>query len=375
MQGFGRKIAVALRRAALPFWVLLNTFAATATVFSGYAGYVNQEQMPFAGIVGMTFPAWYVMCLVMFIADLCLCKRAAVAPLAALIVAIKPWLTFFPMNFGPHEVKPEEADRSFSVISYNIVRFLDEEGKSTLDHNRTLSTIINSGADIVMLAEFHDKNGLMTDYLPQSQLDSMKAIYPYLAKGYEDIALFAKAPIECVTPASIRGIWHQQPIEIFRTTACGRPITIFALHLQSIGLNDDDKELYREIIVNPEDDANYRRVRTQLVSKLMNAFSNRARQAKLLCEYVDSIGGNAIVCGDFNDVPGCRAMVMLEKIGMKDAYAETAFGPCITFNAPMFVFRIDHVLYRGDLRAVKIERGNVASSDHYPMLTTFVWDP
>lgn len=359
----------------MPFWILLNTFAATAAVFSGYAGHVDQEQMPFAGIIGMTFPAWYVMCVVLLVADLCLCKRAAVAPLAALIVAIKPWLAFFPMNFGSHELTPEEADRSFSIMSYNIVRFIDEEGKSTFEHNRTLSTLINSGADIVMLAEFQDKDGYMTDYLPQSQIDSMKTIYPYLSRGQVDIALFAKEPIECVTPDSIRKTWHQQPFEIFKTTVCGRPITIFAVHLQSIGLNDDDKELYREIIVNPEDDANYRKVRTQLVDKLMTAFRNRARQARLLCDYVDSIGGDAIVCGDFNDVPGCRAIVMLESIGMKDAYAETAFGPCITFNAPQFVFRIDHVLYRGGMKAVRIERGNVASSDHYPMMTTFVMKP
>ncbi|MBP3535598.1 MAG: endonuclease/exonuclease/phosphatase family protein, partial [Muribaculaceae bacterium] len=118
----------------------------------------------------------------------------------------------------------------------------------------------------------------------------------------------------------------------------------------------------------------YERVRKQLIDKLYGAFSHRAWQAKMLRSYIEQLGGDAIVCGDFNDIPGCRTIHILEQIGMKDAYSELATGPTITFNAPHFYFRIDHVLWRGNFRAVDIERGNVASSDHYPLLTTFVWD-
>ena len=59
---------------------------------------------------------------------------------------------------------------------------------------------------------------------------------------------------------------------------------------------------------------------------------------------------------------------------MHDAYAQNAFGPTITYHGNRFYFRIDHVLYGGDMEAVDIERGDVPSSDHYPLLTTFVFD-
>ena len=59
---------------------------------------------------------------------------------------------------------------------------------------------------------------------------------------------------------------------------------------------------------------------------------------------------------------------------MKDAYAENAFGPTITYHGNRFYFRIDQVLYKGDMKAVDIERGDIESSDHYPLLTTFVFD-
>ncbi len=48
------------------------------------------------------------------------------------------------------------------------------------------------------------------------------------------------------------------------------------------------------------------------------------------------MGGNVIVCGDFNDVPGCRALRILESAGLTDAYAELGLGPTITFNASHF---------------------------------------
>ena len=79
------------------------------------------------------------------------------------------------------------------------------------------------------------------------------------------------------------------------------------------------------------------------------------------------------MAGDFNDIQGSYALrTILGDGDMHDAYAENAFGPTITYHGNRFYFRIDHVLYRGDMEAVDIERGDTPSSDHYPLLTTFV---
>ena len=173
-----------------------------------------------------------------------------------------------------------------------------------------------------------------------------------------------------------KNIHSRGSIEAFRTNVCNRPINVFAVHLESIGLNDNDKKLYRELTDDDKiDDVSYHRVRTQLINKLYYAFRKRAHQAKMLRNYIEQLGGDIVVCGDFNDVPGCRTIKILEDAGMRDAYFETANGACRTFNAPQFPFRIDHVMWSGDFEARKIERGDVASSDHYPMLTTFVWNP
>ena len=59
---------------------------------------------------------------------------------------------------------------------------------------------------------------------------------------------------------------------------------------------------------------------------------------------------------------------------MRDAYTDSAFGPTITYIDSRFYFHIDQILYRGDMRAVGIERGNIKSSDHYPLIATFLWN-
>lgn len=364
-----------LRSAALPLWIALNVLIAAGTVFSGFASNIDHEYMPFAGIAAMTFPAWYAACTVMLVLDLIFSRLTALVPVAAMLAALKPFLVFCPLNFGRHEVRPDEADRAFKVLSYNVVSFVDEEGKSTPDFNRTMHTILHSGADIVALLEYENQ-GPLKKFVPQSQIDSLRTLYPYFERGSLGTVMFAKRPIlHVIPPENVRSRGN---MEVFRTNVAGRPVNIFAVHLESIGLDNNDKQLYRTLTDrNPVDNADrstFGRVRSQLITKLYDAFLQRAWQGKMLRSFVEQLGGDAIVCGDFNDIPGCRTVKILEEIGMKDAYAETGLGPTITFNAPHFWFRIDHVLWRGNLRAVRIERGNVASSDHFPMLTTFVWD-
>ncbi len=91
-------------------------------------------------------------------------------------------------------------------------------------------------------------------------------------------------------------------------------------------------------------------------------------------EITDSIGGPFIVAGDFNDIPDCYAVRTIRGKDMHDAYADAAFGPTITYHGDKFYFRIDQVLYKGPFKAVDIERGDIASSDHNPLLTTFLFD-
>lgn len=372
-----RKLIKAMRAIALPGWVGLNILVASLAIFSGYASTIDQEYMPFAGVMAMTFPLWYMLSAALLVINLIFCRWLSLVPLATLLIALKPFLVFSPFNFSAPEITDAEKGRSFKILSYNVLSFVDAEELSTVDHNRTMHTILHSDADAVALLE-SESQGPMNEFVPQAQIDSLNTIYPYFSRGSRGTVLYSKRPILHVVPPN--NTPSKGSIEIFRTSVNeSRPINIIAVHLESFGLNNDDKELYRgltdaEKLEESNKKETLNKVRRQLISKLLQAFKHRAWQGKMLRTFIEQLPGDVIVCGDFNDVPGCRTVKILEEIDLKDAYAATASGPTITYNAPYFKFRIDHVLWRGDFRAVNIERGDVASSDHYPMLTTFVWD-
>lgn len=371
-----RKNRKRLASVLLPVWVALNVMFAAIMVFTAYAGKIDPDKMPFAGLAGMTFAGWCVLNVFILIIDLICSRRTrllTILPLGALISCAGPMWTFCPLNFAKQEVAPQDSARIFKVMSYNVLSFHDYEPEKTIaDFNRTAHTIINSGADVVIIAEF-DNQGSLDTFVPRSQIDSLNAIYPYFVVGKHGNACYSKTPILYAVLPSQK--YASGSHEVYRTVIDGKGVMFFGVHLVSIGLDDDDKSLYRDITNMETGAVHVADVRTRLIDKLYGAFKQRNVQAQFIREYIEQIPGeNVIVCGDFNDVPGCRAIKVLEEAGLKDAYAEVGCGPMITYNASGLFFRIDHVLYSGAFRPISIERGNIRSSDHYPLLTTFIWN-
>ncbi len=356
----------------LPVWIAVNVMMAAVMVFTAYAGCIDPEKMPFAGLAGMTFAGWWIVNIVILVIDLFCCRLLAVLPIAALLICLKPMWAFCPLNFGSHELTSADSARSFKLMSYNVLGFIENQpDHATPDYNRTMHSILASGADIVAIAEY-DNMGPLHCYVPQSQIDSLNNIYPYFVTGAHGNALYSKTPIMYVQLPSQQ--YASGSHEVYRTVIDGKGIMIFGVHLVSFGLDASDKSLYRELTEMETDSVKMGNVRSQLIGKLYGAFRQRNVQAQYIREYVEQLSDeNIIVCGDFNDVPDCRAIRILKKTGLKDAYSEVGCGPMITFNDSRLWFRIDHVMYKGDFKPVSIERGNVASSDHYPLLTTFVW--
>lgn len=361
-----------ISRRALPLWVGFNVLILGITIFCGFASDIDPEKMPFSGLALMSFPIWYFLSLLLLILNLFICRSVTPVNAAALIIAIKPFLAFCPIHPFAGNLTDEEKANSFKILSYNTLSFVDYSAPQNPDFNRTMHTILSSKADAVVLLEYENQ-GRISRFVPQSQLDSLHSIYPYFERGSLGTVMYSKRPVLHIQPPE--NVHSMGSIEAFRTYIEENPINIFAVHLESIGLNNDDKELYSEITDTKPERANLRALRNNIVKKLYRSFKNRAHQARTLRNYVEYMGGDAVVCGDFNDVPDCRAIKILEEAGLTDVYSALGNGPGISYNDPRFPFRIDHILYKGGMKAVKIERGNVPSSDHYPMLTTFVWLP
>ena len=86
---------------------------------------------------------------------------------------------------------------------------------------------------------------------------------------------------------------------------------------------------------------------------------------------IDGSPGNLIVCGDMNDVTTSHVYRVIKGNDMTDAWAEVGNGYAFTFNRHHLPFRIDHILYRGNLQVIEAQRIKGGSSDHYPLMATF----
>lgn len=353
-------------------WTLLNIACGLCTLLAGYGGYINPDKFALAQLANMTFPGWIVLTLILLAVNLFIRKKLAWLSVAVLVACIGPILTISPLNFTSRSLSPDDESRTFTLLTYNVYNFRDNQGVNPEWGNRTLSYILSTDADIVCLQESSNLNGVGK----KAQRDSINSRYPYrlYSSRSGEVLLSKYHATEVDTP---QPDWGSGSFCAYDVEVEGHEVTVVNCHLQSIGLTDDDKELYRELtdkeLRNPSR-SELSKVKNGIVTKLLAAFRIRAQQARYIKEFLATRKGNVILVGDFNDVPGSYAYRTIKSDGLKDAYSECAFGPTVTYNDNRFYFRIDQMLYRGDLEAVRIKRGYLRSSDHYPLFATFLWD-
>ncbi len=370
-----RSITSVLRSSILAVWVGINVLVVLCTLLAAYGGYIPPRVFPLTQLANMTFGGWVILSAILLAINFIAVKRLTVMFGITLLLCAGPLLTIFPVNFNFGSLTPEEKETEFSVLTYNVLGFRDNEGASPSWGNRTLSYIINSGADIVCLQEAAPLHGPGA-YGNKAQRDSIAAIYPYYTEQPDRAGetLLSKYPFEVIdTPQPDWGSGHYTAYEV---NIDGHATTVINCHLQSIGLTPDDKELYRDLTdkdMRPTK-SELTKVKNDLIGKLSNAFITRAEQAQSIKDFLSGQRDNVILVGDFNDVPGSYAYRTIKSCGLRDAYSDCAFGPVITYNTNRFYFRIDHILYRGNLKAIDIRRGDIRSSDHYPLTATFIRD-
>ena len=107
------------------------------------------------------------------------------------------------------------------------------------------------------------------------------------------------------------------------------------------------------------------------IERMKRSFALRGSDAAAVRAAIDASPANLIVCGDMNDVSTSHTYRVIKGHDMIDAWADVGRGYAYTYNRHGLRFRIDHVLYRGDITALNAHRLAGGSSDHYPLLVEF----
>lgn len=368
-----RNTTAYLAKAIKWLWLAMTIAVAVMTVIAANSGLINPEKITWPSLLAMAFPFLVATDVLLGLINLFISKRVAIVQWVALLCSIPAIGNWFPVHpfAGHHEVSDDSDIVRF--MSYNTFGFADDENCYPDSTNRTATAIIQSGADIICLQEV----GMLVDMpgrsLTDEQIDSINEIYPYFASEEEKmVSILSKYPLREISleqPPSSHSGWQAAEVTVGNDT-----ILVVSVHLQSFGLNDEDKIVYHRI-TDGSVSGNMTDAGLIIYHKLTDAFRLRAAQADMLRHQLDSLDyDNIILSGDFNDIAGCYPMRRLRGRDMKSVFRTTATGPVITYHSDRFLFNIDHTLYQGDLTPIKYRRGNIKSSDHYPLYITFLLD-
>lgn len=349
--------------------LVLNVLMAIGLVASAYAGWLSPARFAFAGLLSLTFPIWIVAAVVMAVIDLIFWRKSALLIVVALVCTAGPIHDFFPLNFTKPSVTEAEEARSFTLLTYNVFAFTAKNGVYPDSINATMEYVINSGADIVGLQEARNVEWPHKAlYISSAQCDTLKKIYPH-RKTFHSTTVLSKYPFEVIEIA--RDSVFDDAVLVCDFELFGKKVRLYNMHLESFGLTDEDKMLYREL-TEFEGRGKAGEVKEQLIDKLVAANRRRALQAQALRKVIrENPVKTTIICGDFNDVPNSYSLHVLEDMGFMQVYPKVGLGPIVTYNSDRLLFHIDHVLYRGQLKPLSLYRHKIRSSDHYPQLVTF----
>lgn len=318
--------------------------------------HVSPEWFRFVGVIGLGFPFFLGGTLFMLAVSLLFAPRRAWIPLLGLAGCCCSIRTYCPFNLTSPPPKG-----CLKILTYNTLNFggleNDEKGR-----NRVALYMGSTRSDIICFQEGSTyKNSL-----------------------YEDMCRLAGATyMDTVNlKNNILGCYSRYPI-VGREVICsnaGNGSVVFRIllgrgdtlrmvncHLASMQLTVDDRAMYHEMVLKPEE-ADVGRESRLLVSKIAAAAARRAGQADSVAEWLSRHKGeNIVVCGDFNDSPISYTRRRIAE-GLTDAYVATANGIGRSFNRDAIYVRIDNILVSDHWKpySCRLDR-SVLLSDHYPM--------
>lgn len=368
----GKHLAVNVGRGLKYTIWSINIVLMILLVLSTYAQTVSPLDFVFVSYLGLGFPILLIAnILYLLLWAITLKWKFAVLQIVALAFCWPSIDTYIPLNYKTEGI-PENA---FKIMSYNVRGFDWLEGDEARE-NPIYSYIANSGADIVCLQEFAvDTNKDPEKIISLQEFDDIMVNYPYrtiirlgdtISSTMYGLACYSKYPIEKVARVPIESAFNGSAM--YEIKIGKKYITIVNNHLESNRLTAEDKELYKELVVDQRRDK-LSAVTQSIRSHLDPAFKTRANQANIIADCIRQQRGKTdamIICGDFNEPPISYAYETI-KGNFLDAYKYTGTGVGITYHQDGFFFRIDYIMHSLNLHAYKCTVGTVKYSDHYPI--------
>jgi endonuclease/exonuclease/phosphatase family metal-dependent hydrolase len=346
--------------------VIASTFFACILLISYTAVYINPTDFVLPSIFGTIFPALFVINLAFVAIFIFKRKWFVLISLIALVPSYKHFDDF--ISFGaPKEKLPKKLIR---VMSYNVrmFDFFKWEGSENAD-SRIYNLISQRKPDILCLQEFYS---CAADSF--SSVDSIcrKAQFPYYSVAWKKVkknktklfgtAIFSRFPIvktgNVMFEDSLRkGIFADLKIN-------NDTIRVYSIHLASVHLNKNDYQFLDKFA--EKETSGYTDHAWGIVSKMMQAYRNRAFEADVLAVHARLSPYPVMICGDLNDTPLSYSYHKVRGT-LNDSFSDCGLGFGSTYVRRFSLFRIDCIFHGKKIKTHRFETISEKHSDHYPV--------
>ncbi|MDR2147566.1 MAG: endonuclease/exonuclease/phosphatase family protein, partial [Tannerella sp.] len=356
------------------FFVSLNMILAILFIVSAFSDRISPVKSVFFAYLGLVFPLLFWINVIFLIYWIITRKWLYVVILAVVFLFCRiPIANYYPIH---PETKNLPEENMIKVLSYNVMSFAYKDHTEE-SPNKIIEYIAQSGADIVCLQEYmvSTRDNLMSSRDVANALN----MYPYIVEisfspetntRYKyGLAVLSKYPISKSKRIKINSTYNGAAIHEINVK--GRKILLVNNHLESFKLTAEDRSKYSDAITNMSIET-LDGLRGTIQQKLGHAFKVRAQQAQQIATEINQQKHSyTLVCGDFNDTPVSYCHRTMQG-NLSDAYADTGFGPGISYNQNFFFFRIDNIFHSPNLEAYncRVDR-SVKISDHYPIYCYF----
>ena len=265
--------------------------------------------------------------------------------LLSALFALFPVLVHFPFCLG----SSDENSQSLTIVSWNVDNFHLE----CLCLDDLSLKILNEDPDIICLQERPHQN-----LMSKATITSRFPDYPYVVYNEREdevlnLMVLSKYPLNTARTFYFPGSYNKfMAVDV----AVGdKSLRLYNVHLQTTSVSDNAASSFTD----------------KLKLVIANAES-RNKQADILSANIESYGeGNVIVCGDFNSPLFGYSCQTVAK-GMNDA----SWSNSLTFFQSSFIDflflpKIDHFFYRGNLKCVGYELTEGEWTDHKMQRTDF----
>ena len=352
-------------------FIVLAAVTGVLLVCCAHAGAIDPQHFVGAPFMALAFLPMLIVAVALLVVVL-LCKRWVAALLLAVsLAAVAPMaMTHIPVN-GAKSLPAGKAD-VLKVMTYNVLAFNYGEPELSAQPSKTMRLILDANPDVVVMQE-GSARALDLDSMPSLAPFSreMHEKFPYRYYASDGLNLLSKYPFTALTlgePLVARsplGYDRNQTSYLARAYDLqlpgGKQVRLIDFRLQSYHLSFGKSYNAR---VSPH-------VVPPPLERMRRSFALRGSNAATVRAALDDSPANVILCGDMNDITMSNVYRIISGTDMHDAWLDAGNGYAPTYNRHHLPFRIDHILYRGAMKAVDIERLKGGSSDHYPLMATF----